>query len=50
MYSDKNEPAQPLIDLQRIRAWVFEAGKIALSQSADRSVDLKSDHTPVTGM
>jgi len=41
-------PAQPLIDLERIRTWVTEAGKIALSGSADRSVELKQDHTPVT--
>jgi myo-inositol-1(or 4)-monophosphatase len=36
------------IDFNLIRQWVTEAGRIALSQTADRSVDLKFDHTPVT--
>lgn len=39
---------QIIIDLNLIRQWLIEAGRLALSQSADRSVDLKSDHTPVT--
>jgi myo-inositol-1(or 4)-monophosphatase len=37
-----------LIDINLIQQWVSAAGKIALSQSADRSVDLKDDLTPVT--
>ena len=36
------------IDMNLIREWVTEAGGIALSQTADRSVEIKSDHTPVT--
>lgn len=39
---------QPLIDIRLIRQWVTDAGKIAISQSADRSFDLKEDLTPVT--
>jgi myo-inositol-1(or 4)-monophosphatase len=38
----------PSIDFNLIRQWVTDAGRIALSQTADRSVALKSDHTPVT--
>jgi myo-inositol-1(or 4)-monophosphatase len=41
-------PTQTYIDLDLIRRWVIDAGRIALLQTADRSVDLKSDHTPVT--
>ncbi len=36
------------INSNLMQQWVIEAGKIALSQTADRSVDLKADHTPVT--
>ena len=39
---------QPVIDINLMQQWVTEAGRIALSQTADRSVALKSDHTPVT--
>jgi myo-inositol-1(or 4)-monophosphatase len=41
-------PEKPDINLDLIRGWVVEAGKIALSQTADRSVDIKADLTPVT--
>ena len=39
---------QLLIDTNRIQEWLREASKIALSQAADRKVDLKADLTPVT--
>jgi len=37
-----------LVDVQLIREWVLEAGRMALSQSSNRNFDLKPDHTPVT--
>jgi fructose-1,6-bisphosphatase/inositol monophosphatase family enzyme len=41
---------QAVIDFHLIRQWVIDAGKIALSQTADRNVDLKPDLTPVTAI
>jgi myo-inositol-1(or 4)-monophosphatase len=41
-------PFQTMIDIHLMQRWVTEAGRIALSKTANRSVDLKSDHTPVT--
>lgn len=40
--------AQPVIDIDLIREWVTEAGRLALSRSLDLTVDLKEDMTPVT--
>lgn len=40
--------AKPFVDVDLIRDWLSEAGKIALSQWADRIVDIKADFTPVT--
>jgi myo-inositol-1(or 4)-monophosphatase len=39
---------ETIIDIDLIRQWVNEAGRIALSKTVDRHVDLKSDLTPVT--
>src|SRR5215208_2752033 len=41
-------PIPPLIDIDLIRDWLNEAGRMALSQWADRIVDIKADLTPVT--
>ena len=41
-------PAKPVVDVNLLRNWAIEAGRIALFQSADRRVDLKPDLTPVT--
>jgi len=37
-----------LIDINLIREWLNEAGRIALTQFDERVVDIKSDSTPVT--
>lgn len=37
-----------MIDLDVVQNWLLDAGKIALSRSADRSVAIKADRTPVT--
>lgn len=39
---------QPLIDINSIREWLTEAGRIALTQFNVRVVDIKSDSIPVT--
>lgn len=39
---------QSMIDINLIREWLVEAGRIALTQPAERIVDIKSDSTPVT--
>jgi myo-inositol-1(or 4)-monophosphatase len=39
---------ESFVDIDRVRQWVTDAGRIAISRSADRSVVLKSDLTPVT--
>jgi myo-inositol-1(or 4)-monophosphatase len=41
-------PIPTLIDIDLIRDWLNEAGQMALSQWADRIVDIKADLTPVT--
>ncbi|MGH7273785.1 MAG: inositol monophosphatase family protein [Nitrospiria bacterium] len=41
-------PTKPVVDVKLIRDWLKEAGQIALSQWADRIVDIKADLTPVT--
>ena len=41
-------PSQQAVELNLIRSWVLEAGRIALSRSANRSVNIKADFTPVT--
>lgn len=41
-------PARLLIDIHLVRNWLIEAGRIALSRSADRRVAIKPDLTPVT--
>jgi fructose-1,6-bisphosphatase/inositol monophosphatase family enzyme len=41
---------EAFIDFNLMRQWVSDAGRIALSQTADRRVDLKSDLTPVTAL
>jgi len=41
-------PSRSLIDINLIREWVHEAGKIALARSADLNVYIKQDLTPVT--
>ena len=40
--------AKLVVDIKLIRQWVTEAAQIALAKTADRSVDLKEDLTPVT--
>lgn len=40
--------AKLAVDINLIQQWVTDAGQIALSQTADRRVDLKEDLTPVT--
>lgn len=37
-----------LIDINLLREWLNEAGRIALEQSANRAIEIKSDFTPVT--
>jgi len=39
---------QSLIDINLLRDWLTEAGRIALTQFDERVVDIKSDSTPVT--
>lgn len=41
-------PAMASVDVNLIRNWILEAGRIALSYTANRSVDIKNDFTPVT--
>lgn len=41
-------PAKVAVDINLIQEWVTDAGQLALSQTADRRVNLKSDFTPVT--
>ena len=41
-------PEKPAVDINQVLDWVTEAGRMALSRSADRRVQLKSDLTPVT--
>lgn len=46
--NEKIMATQPLIDINLIHEWLREAGQIALTQSAECVVDIKSDLTPVT--
>jgi myo-inositol-1(or 4)-monophosphatase len=46
--NEKFMTTQPLIDINLLREWLTEAGRIALTQSTERAVDIKPDLTPVT--
>jgi myo-inositol-1(or 4)-monophosphatase len=46
--NEKPMTDQPLIDINLLREWLTEAGRIALTQSVECAVDIKPDLTPVT--